>query len=439
MHPPGSRWRSARPTLESVAREAAVSRQTVSNVLNAPHLVSEETRRRVEAVIARTGYRPVKAGQTLRTRRSYLIAVGLQTPAEDRGEVEHGFLHAFAEHAQLRGYRTLVYTAGSDDAEIGTYASLLSEYDLDGFVLTGTHTGDKRTAWLGDQNIPFVTFGRPWGPVVGHTVVGHTAASHSWVDVDGASGVLAASRHLIGRGHRRIAFLGWPEGSGVGDDRRSGWEAACREAALPTDGLAVRTDNSLAAGRSACAQLLKSPSPPDAFVCVSDLIALGAWSLLTTRGLAGTSGTAVVGFDDSAAAAAAGLSSVAQPLAEVASACLDCLRKLTEGRGHDADAPEMVLLKPRLILRSSTTNLRIHYEIQQGVNLRRCHRWHARSHRSLLVQRVGTGCRIWRQGHQGAADIDVRLKRPGGDPGRRRGGSRVHQAKRHQGQGDRGV
>jgi DNA-binding LacI/PurR family transcriptional regulator len=344
MHAPGSRWRSARPTLESVAREAAVSRQTVSNVLNAPHLVSDDTRRRVEAVIARTGYRPVKAGQTLRTRRSYLIAVGLQTPAEDRGEVEHGFLHALTERAQLRGYRTLVYTAGSDDAEIGTYESLLSEHDLDGFVLTGTHTGDRRTAWLDDQNIPFVTFGRPWG----------SAARHSWVDVDGASGVLAASRHLIGRGYRRIAFLGWPEGSGVGDDRRSGWEAACREAALPTYGLASRIDNSLAAGRSACGQLLESSSPPDAFVCVSDLIALGAWSLLTARGLAPGSSAAVVGFDDSAAAAAAGLSSVGQPLAEVASACLDCLQKLQKGSSADADAPDTVLLEPRLILRSSS-------------------------------------------------------------------------------------
>src|SRR5215475_6781364 len=244
MHGSGSRWRSPRPTLESVAREAAVSRQTVSNVLNAPHVVSEETRRRVEEVISRTGYRPVKAAQTLRTRRSYLIAVGLQTPAEDRGEVEHGFLHALSERAQLRGFRTLLYTVENDDAEIGTYESLLSEYDLDGFVLTGTHTGDRRTAWLDQHKIPFVTFGRPWG----------SAARHSWVDVDGASGVRAATRHLIGRGHRRIAFLGWPEGSGVGDDRRAGWEAECRAAALPTDRLAVRMANSFAEGRSACAR-----------------------------------------------------------------------------------------------------------------------------------------------------------------------------------------
>ncbi|MBO0824723.1 MAG: substrate-binding domain-containing protein [Actinobacteria bacterium] len=346
MSGPGSRWRSSRPTLESVAREAEVSRQTVSNVLNAPHLVSDDTRRRVEAIIARTGYRPVKAAQTLRTRRSYLIAVGLQTPAEDRGEVEHGFLQALTERAQLRGYRTLLYSVENDEAEIGTYESLLSEYDLDGFVLTNTHTGDKRTAWLDQRKIPFVTFGRPWG----------SAATHSWVDVDGASGMLAATRHLIGLGHRRIAFLGWPEGSGVGEDRRTGWQTACREAGLPTEALEIRISNSFAAGRSACAEILASASPPSAFVCVSDVIALGAWSELMARASEPAFRPAVVGFDDSSAAALAGLSSVAQPLADAAAVCVDCVQTFSHNTdGHNVSArrpaPRQVLLPPKLIVR----------------------------------------------------------------------------------------
>src|SRR5581483_8145620 len=176
-----------RPTLETVARAASVSRQTVSNVLNAPHLVRTATRERVEAAIERTGYRPVKAAQTLRTRRSHLIAVGLQSAAEDRAEVLHGFLHALADRAQQRGYRLLLYTAADDAGEIGTYDTLRGEYDLDAFVLTGTHTGDQRTAWLDSRGIPFVTFGRPWG----------SDAQHSWVDVDGARGVRAVTEHLI--------------------------------------------------------------------------------------------------------------------------------------------------------------------------------------------------------------------------------------------------
>jgi DNA-binding LacI/PurR family transcriptional regulator len=332
-----------RPTLETVAEAAAVSRQTVSNVLHAPHLVRPKTRERVEAVIAQTGYRPVKAAQTLRTRRSSLIAVGIPTPVEGRGEVLDSFLHALTEQAQRRGYRILLFAAGDDSAEVGVYDALLSEYDLDAFVVTGTHTNDSRTTWLGRQKVPFVTFGRPWG----------SAARHSWVDVDGACGVRAATSHLIEAGHQRIAFLGWPAGSGVGDDRRSGWRQACEAAGLATDGLDYQILDGLGTGRAACAALLESPRPPTAFVCVSDFIALGAWIELSSRGLQPGQDAAVTGFDNSAAASVTGLTSVAQPVADVARACLDSLQKLLAANGGRARSYDRILLEPRLVLRSS--------------------------------------------------------------------------------------
>jgi DNA-binding LacI/PurR family transcriptional regulator len=332
-----------RPTLESVARLAGVSRQTVSNVLNAPHLVRPATRARVRAVIAETGYRPVKAAQTLRTRRSHLIAVGLRPPGGAPSEPLDSFLRALTAAAQRRGYRIMLYPAGADDTEIASYDRLLSEYDLDAFVLTDTHAGDMRTAWLHRHQVPFVTFGRPWG----------TAAGHSWVDVDGAAGVDAVTSHLIGLGHERIAFLGWPAGSGLGDDRRSGWEQACQMARLPTAGLFRPVRQDLAQARLACAELLQTRQPPSAFVCVSDMIALGAWAELTARGLVPGQRTAVTGFDDSAAAAAIGLTSVAQPLPEVARACLDALQKLLATPPRQARVPDRVLLEPRVVLRAS--------------------------------------------------------------------------------------
>src|ERR1700677_2651601 len=105
---------SKRPTLASVAKAAEVSHQTVSNVLNAPHLVREETRRRVEAVIAATGYRPLKAAQTMRTRRSHLIALIIPAPLPGRGELTNAFLHAVTKRAQYSGYRVLLFTAAND-------------------------------------------------------------------------------------------------------------------------------------------------------------------------------------------------------------------------------------------------------------------------------------------------------------------------------------
>ncbi|MFX3797657.1 LacI family DNA-binding transcriptional regulator, partial [Streptococcus suis] len=63
------------PTVEDVALAAGVSRQTVSNVINSPDIVREETRARVHRAIAELGYRPHVAARRLRTRRSSTIGI----------------------------------------------------------------------------------------------------------------------------------------------------------------------------------------------------------------------------------------------------------------------------------------------------------------------------------------------------------------------------
>ena len=103
------------------------------------------------------------------------------------------------------------------------------------------------------------------------------------------------------------------------------------------------------------------PDPPTAFACVSDTIALGAWTELTARGLTPGRDAGVTGFDDTAAAEVVGLTSVAQPLAAVADACLDALDALLTaprtppppGRTAKA-ARRRVLLEPRLVVRDSS-------------------------------------------------------------------------------------
>ena len=332
-----------RPTIASVASAAAVSRQTVSNVINAPHRVGEQTRQRVERAIAEAGYRPLKTAQALRTRRSNLIAVGIPNGGGARNLLIEGFLHVLTEEAQRRGYRILLVTGTDDASEIKAYNELLTDYDIDALVFTATHRGDQRIPWLLNKGTRFVTFGRPWG----------TKAVHPWVDVDGAGGVREATEHLIEQGHERIAFIGWPGGSGVGEDRLSGWEQACRTAGLPRRELSRRTEDGLEQGRQACASLLDSPKPPTAIVCVSDTLAVGAWVEVTARGGRPGRDVAIIGFDDSPTASMIGLSSVAQPLAAAAAVCVDCVQSLYRTTGTGGTTPLQVLLAPKLIVRAS--------------------------------------------------------------------------------------
>ncbi|TDC85450.1 LacI family transcriptional regulator [Micromonospora sp. KC606] len=318
-------------TIITVARRAQVSRQTVSNVLNTPHLVREETRERVRRAIEELGYRANQAARQVRTGRSQTLAVRIE-PTRDgiNSLVLDRFLHGLTVAAASVGYRVMLYAAADDDAEVATYADLLAAYDLDAFVLTDTHHGDIRTSWLAERGVPFVTFGRPWG----------APESHPWVDVDGAAGTAAATRRLLDIGHERIGFLGWPPGNAVGDDRRAGWASTVGPEFAD---LSRFTADDVAEGEAAARDLLSIPDAPTALVCASDSLAAGAFA--ATRG----TGVAVIGFDDTPVAGVLGLTSVAQPLTEAAARCMDLLTGVLDG----GITPEPVLLQPTLVIRES--------------------------------------------------------------------------------------
>lgn len=347
----------ARPTLETVAARAEVSRQTVSNVLNAPHLVRPETLERVQSVIDELGYRPHAAARQLRTRRSRVIGLRLE-PTRDgiNGAVLDRFTHALTEQAQLRGYRVMLFTAADDDAEIGQYAELLDTVEIDAFVLTSTHHGDPRTRWLTGRGVPFVTFGRPWDPEDAATTAPVTR--HAWVDVDGAAGTRAAVEHLHGLGHRRVAFLGWPAGSDTGDDRRLGWRRAMRSVGLlgdhELDALDVGVPDGVATGAAATRRLLDLAAPT-AVVCASDSLALGVLAATRDALTPSAAPVAVVGFDDTPVARAVGLTSVAQPLTEAAGRALGLLLDQLSGADAVGGADHQVLLSPSLAVRESST------------------------------------------------------------------------------------
>ncbi|MFT4122484.1 MAG: LacI family DNA-binding transcriptional regulator [Microbacteriaceae bacterium] len=329
------------PTVEDVGRAAGVSRQTVSNVLNAPELVRPETRHRVEAAIAELGYRPHASARRLRMRQSSTIGIRLD-PVTDgiSGAVLDRFLHALTEQADARGLRVMLFTAADPEDELRQIRRLRDGADVDAFVLTSTFHGDPRTRWLGDNGVPFVTFGRPWGED------DVDAAPHRWVDVDGYAGVRQATEHLLGAGLRRIGYLGWPSPSGTGDDRRRGWGDAMRAAGRADAALALVAEEGVEAGRAA----LAAPGIPrlDGVVCASDSLALGA--LIALRG-----SVPIIGFDNTPVALALGLPSVEQPLAEVAAGALELLfgphgATLVDWQARP-EAPRHRLVTPRLVLR----------------------------------------------------------------------------------------
>ena len=335
------------PTVEDVARAAGVSRQTVSNVVNSPAIVKPATRERVQAAIAQLGYRPHSAARMLRTRRSSTIGIHLDPYSGGiSGVLLDRFVHALTEHAGERGMRVLIYSARSAAEEIERLADLTDGAEVDAVVITGTFYGDPRTGWLIERGVPFVSFGRPWG---GDDVY---RSAHTWVDVDGAAGTRAATRHALANWGSRVGFVGWPTDAATGDDRERGWREEMADAGAT--GPRFETVDGLAAARQAMAREFADADvlrDLDALVCVSDALAVGTHLAAAD---AGRRELPVIGFDNTPVAEALGISSVEQSPELVARAVLDLLMGPTGNAVATPDAdrsPQHVLVEPRLIVR----------------------------------------------------------------------------------------
>lgn len=331
------------PTVEDVALVAGVSRQTVSNVLNTPAVVKPSTRERVEQAIADLGYRRHAAARQLRTRRSSTIGIHLDPYAGGiSGVVLDRFVHALTERATARDMRIQLYAARTPDEQIARMGELVDGGEVDAVVISGTFHGDPRTGWLSARSVPFVSFGRPWGE---DDVL---SPAHLWVDVDGAAGTAAATRHALENAGPRVAFVGWPRGSGTGDERERGWAETMAAAGhrMPR----ITCEESVGLARVAVAEMLRT-TPVDAIVCASDSLAIGAHLAATA---AGRPELPVFGFDNTPAVEALGISSVEQLPEKVAEGVLELLMGST-GSVIDPRTPRSgaahVLVEPRLVVR----------------------------------------------------------------------------------------
>lgn len=323
---------SARVTIVDVAAAAGVSRQTVSNVVNRPEIVAARTREAVEAQIERLGYRATRAARQLRRDLAGAWGFELDSSGVGRmGSVLDTFLIELTAQAhRINNTHVMPFVVDPGDP-LRAYRDLVVGRHVDGFVVAHTHFDDPRPGWLKAQRVPFASFGRIWG----------NEELADWVDVDGAAGVRAAVAHVQSCGYDRIGFFGWPPGSPVGDDRRGGWAES-----VPSGSPSAVAEQSVEAAVRAAGPLIDQVGRGGAIVCASDVLAAGVWRCLTERGGAPGRDIGIVGFDDSDLAHVLGLTSLAQPLREVARHLLGLL-------GGSATGSR--LLEPRLVIRPSTS------------------------------------------------------------------------------------
>ena len=328
-----------------VARAAQVSRQTVSNVVNRPYRVAPQTLERVTAEILRLGFRPNLAARSLRQERANALGVELHAGSGRRmGDIRDVFLVELTIASRQHDSHLVPFAAADFEHPLPAYEDLVASKLVDAFVLTDTRHDDPRPAWLRDHGVPFASFGRVWDE----------PEFSWWVDVDGATGVADGVRHLLENGYSRIGFLGWPAGSPIGDDRRSGWVEATTDAGVFVPAWRADALGELGAAAAAAAPLIEAIGRGGALVCASDVMALGAWTVLRERGLTPGADFGLVGFDDSDLAESFGLTSLRQPLTDVAENLLSVLEHARLGGNLPTRG---TVFRPTVVARNSTNPL----------------------------------------------------------------------------------
>jgi DNA-binding LacI/PurR family transcriptional regulator len=336
-----------RVTLKDVAAQAGVSYQTVSKVINRTYRVPADTEARIWTAVSALGYVPDQQARNLRSQRSRMIGYSWQSeiPPETSSNVMNAFLTAMVEEAAAADYYLLPFSHPVRDAHVDDYRRLIGSGRVDGFVLSSIDYDDRRLAFLLEAGFPFVGFGRS-----------NSELDFPWVDVDGGLGLKLAVDHLVERGHRRIAFIGVPGPSRVGDDRLGGYLAALLARGLESDpDLVARGAASFEFGRDAAARWLDLPADrrPTAIATVCDTQAVGAMHGARSRGLMVGRDVAIIGFDDDPSSRMLWppLTTIRQPLREVGRTCVELLIRLIESQPVER---RQVLLAPELIVREST-------------------------------------------------------------------------------------
>jgi LacI family transcriptional regulator len=329
-----------RVTLRDIAKDASVSRATVSLVLREMPVVAKKTREKVLRSMSRLGYVYHRGAASLRTQRTHaigLIVTDITNPffAEMIVAIENKLGNA--------GYVILLGNTSEMVSKQQRLMATMQEYPADGVLLCpAMDRSAEFIVQIQNSRIPIVLFARSLDGV-----------NSDYVGVDNVVGAQAAVEHLLELGHLQIAFIGGAEEVSSRQERIAGYENALRTHSRRIDPSWMLTGPpNREGGYQAMQHLLRLPAAPTAALCFNDMVAIGAMQALSAAGHKPGQDFALVGFNDVAESKLCrpSLTTVATTPGKIGEIAAELL---VDRIGH-ADRPcRKLILRPRLIVRES--------------------------------------------------------------------------------------
>lgn len=282
-------------SIKDIAALANVSKSTVSRALSDSPLVKQETKERIQAIAREHRFRINAPARSLSTRQSHTIGFVTHAHHVKNYSMEDLFsletIGEIVNSLREMGYEMLVANVETRDS--GWAHQYLDSGRVDGFILMTSTRKQYHIKTLVEMKAPFIVWGLP-----------HEKYRYCTVTGDNFSGGNLATKHLINRGRKRIAFLGGAPQELEVHDRYAGYEAALMDAGLDVDqGLIAYGNFSHSSGITAMERLLDQAPDLDAVFVNSDLMAIGAIKVLQKQGKRVPEDVAVVGYDDLSIAA----------------------------------------------------------------------------------------------------------------------------------------
>lgn len=329
-------------SIVDVAKLAGVSPRTVSNVVNDFVHVRESTRQKVLAAIEELGYRPNISARRLRQGRTRIL--GFAVP-----ELSQPYFAELSElveiAAQKRGYTVIAtQTGGIRENEVRVLRDLGSHI-VDALVFSPMSM-EKDELYATPPSVPMV--------LIGEQI---SSSKYTSIAIDNERATADITRHLLARGHTRIATLGAYHSDLYRSSRLrlSGYRQALDEAGIPFDPeLVLYTDRfGRHAGRDGITQAWTAGMRFDALVCFTDMLALGAIRAFADLGVRVPDDVAITSIDDvfEAEFSVPSLTTIAPDKQAIAESAVESLLALLD---DDTLEPANIEIGYRLVTRESS-------------------------------------------------------------------------------------
>lgn len=283
-------------TLKELAAQCEVSIATVSNILNGKANVSEKTKERVLKVIEETGYKPNYMARTLRARKTNTVGLIIDDICAFSSP---NLIEGVLNHLEEQGYKAIIetlrlYSKWGNSPDSPEYEKAVREsvdemlsIKVDGIIFIAAHA----------HNIEYFSSNLEIPIVIAYAY--QTDNKVPTIKIDDFESSYIMTKHLIKKGHKKIAIIGGKASDRHEQDRLKGFEKAMTEANFPVDKKLIESGYwSREGGKEACSRLFKKSTDFTCIFCFNDLMAAGVYDYLYEKGLQPGKDYAVAGFDN---------------------------------------------------------------------------------------------------------------------------------------------